>query len=118
MNEIDDFEQPMPVVNEASRDVFARLIGDLQARNAKGVEAYGKTLTTFNGRDSVRDAREEALDLAVYLTQVEMEMAAKDEAIRGLLKATKGMHEGCDESCPAVDAMAKGRAALGGRPLR
>lgn len=36
-------------------------------RNAFGKEKYGTPLQPFNGRDSLQDAIEEALDLVVYL---------------------------------------------------
>jgi len=37
---------------------------------------YGKELKTFDGRDSLLDAYEEALDMAVYLKKARMEHAA------------------------------------------
>lgn len=40
---------------------------DMLKRNAFGIEKYGTPLQGFNGRDALKDAYEEALDLCVYL---------------------------------------------------
>jgi len=56
--------------------VFPGLIADLKARDALGRATYGKELKTFDGRDSLLDAYEEALDMAVYLKKARMEHAA------------------------------------------
>jgi len=45
------------------------VIKDLQARAKVGTEKYGESLKTFNGRDALVDAYQEALDLAQYLKQ-------------------------------------------------
>jgi hypothetical protein len=50
-------------------EVFALLINELEARAAVGMAEYGVPLRAFNGRDALRDALEEALDLCVYLRQ-------------------------------------------------
>ncbi|MGH3376004.1 MAG: hypothetical protein ACRDP6_14795 [Actinoallomurus sp.] len=50
------------------------LIALIEERKQLGIQRYGSPLMTHNGRDSVRDATEEALDLTVYLMQVAMEM--------------------------------------------
>lgn len=42
----------------------------LARRKQVGLERYGQMLQAFNGRDAARDAREEVLDLLVYLRQV------------------------------------------------
>jgi hypothetical protein len=42
---------------------------DLEARERLGIERYGTALAPHNGRDALRDAYEEALDLACYLRQ-------------------------------------------------
>lgn len=58
--------QPMPIPSDAP---IAHLMvqDDLEARLAIGIERYGQPLQPFNGRDSLQDAYEEALDLVVYL---------------------------------------------------
>lgn len=55
--------------------VLPHVMADMAARIAKGADDYGEPLTTFNGRDALQDAYEEALDLAMYLKQALMERA-------------------------------------------
>lgn len=58
--------QPLPVVSDAP--IAHRMVqDDLEERLKVGIERYGQPLQAFNGRDSLRDAYEEVLDLAVYL---------------------------------------------------
>jgi hypothetical protein len=59
-------EQAPPLPN-ASRSVQDMVIDDMQARKQVGMARYGTLLQVGNGRDMLRDAYEEALDLAVYL---------------------------------------------------
>ena len=47
----------------------ARFIADMKARDALGRARYGTPLQTNNGRDWLRDAYEESLDLLVYIRQ-------------------------------------------------
>lgn len=49
--------------------ILSQVYNDLKERDRKGIETYGRSLTTFNGRNSLQDAYEEVLDLAVYLKQ-------------------------------------------------
>lgn len=53
------------------------VIADFGERDRVGVETYGARLQAHNGRDSLRDAYEEALDLALYLRQRIEEGGAK-----------------------------------------
>lgn len=80
--------QPKPIRNYNSKAVFAELkkeFGDsdlwhyYEERNELGMKTYGKILETFNGRDCLVDALEEALDLSVYLMQYYMEQKADHE---------------------------------------
>lgn len=59
-------EQEMPVPND-SPSVQGMVRDDLVTREAIGVERYGTALQPHNGRDMLRDAYEEVLDLACYL---------------------------------------------------
>ena len=61
-------EQPMPVANDRT-DIQSLVIADIVKRRIVGIERYGTALQPFNGRDALRDAYEEALDLAMYLRQ-------------------------------------------------
>ena len=56
----------MPVVNNGP--VIQNLvIDDMHDRLSLGIERYGTGLQANNGRDMLKDAYEEALDLCVYL---------------------------------------------------
>ena len=59
-------EQPAPTKN-AHPAVWDLVVADMTARDKLGEKRYGTRLQPFNGRDSLRDAYEEALDLVVYL---------------------------------------------------
>lgn len=52
------------------------VIAEMQESKRVGVERYGSTLMTFNGRRSIQDVAEEVRDLHVYLTQVKAEADA------------------------------------------
>lgn len=45
------------------------VLADLRERDRIGQIRYGTSLRAHNGRDALRDAYEEALDLAIYLRQ-------------------------------------------------
>jgi hypothetical protein len=53
--------------------VTLEVITDLAARMDMGEKKYGRNLETFNGRDALKDAYQEALDLTQYLKQRLME---------------------------------------------
>lgn len=59
-------------------DVLPLVMDDLLARGLAGVETYGTPLQTFNGRNALVDAYEEALDLAMYLKQAILEQQTPD----------------------------------------
>jgi hypothetical protein len=82
-------EQPPPVHNDhpavwdlVMEDVLTipcngdkdATITDMRERDQVGLERYGTRLQPFNGRDSVIDAYQEALDLCVYLRTALYEM--------------------------------------------
>lgn len=50
-----------------NRPTWEIVIEDMRARDAIGTHKYGVPLRPHNGRNSLQDAYEEALDLAVYL---------------------------------------------------
>ena len=72
-----DTEQAMPVPND-SPSVQGMVREDLVTREQIGVERYGTALQPNNGRDALRDAYEEALDLACYLRQAIAERRRED----------------------------------------
>lgn len=84
-------DQPLPTVNDqpavqdlvisdlhaagyqASEETKARLAliaADVEDRKRLGIERYGTLLQAHNGRDSLRDAYDESLDLIIYLRQL------------------------------------------------
>lgn len=71
----DGHDQPLPTTSDAMPNVQALLRAEVDAREAVGIERYGSPLQPFNGRDTLRDAFEEALDLATYLRGL---LAARD----------------------------------------
>jgi hypothetical protein len=68
------YEQPMPIPQKTPA-ILDLVIADIQLRDRVGVERYGERLRAHNGRDTLRDAYEEALDLAFYLRQLIEERA-------------------------------------------
>lgn len=61
--------QPPPERNQY-RDVQTLVMLDLVKRRRFGIAKYGTALQPFNGRDALRDAYEESLDLPCYLRQM------------------------------------------------
>lgn len=55
--------------NNNERPVVTQVMDDLIERLEKGIGEYGQALRANNGRKSLQDAYEEALDLACYLKQ-------------------------------------------------
>jgi len=79
-------EQPTPT--PGTGDLWQNLIDKeddgpvrdaMVVRRQIGIDRYGTTLQADNGRDALRDATEEALDLLVYLEQVRVEKGAGRE---------------------------------------
>lgn len=73
-------DQPLPTVNEETF-IQDRVVSDIEARKAVGIQRYGTALQPFNGRDAIQDAYEEAMDLTVYLKQVLVERQAAASAV-------------------------------------
>lgn len=63
--------QALPVIGRQA--VTEAVIEDLKERTRQGVIKYGRPLETFNGRNALVDAYQEALDLCQYLKQRLME---------------------------------------------
>lgn len=61
--------QPDPKANDKPA-VWDLVIADMHKRDSVGHTRYGVRLQPQNGRDGLRDAYEEALDLCAYLRQV------------------------------------------------
>lgn len=65
--------------NRDSSAMDEHIIADLQYRSQVGEDKYFTVLTTFNGRNALRDAYEEFLDAYVYLTQYLLELEERGE---------------------------------------
>ena len=61
-----EFGQKAPL-NTGSASAHDLVIEDMKKRKAFGLEKYGTCLTSDNGRDHLKDAYEECLDMLVYL---------------------------------------------------
>lgn len=59
-------EQPAPTQNDLPA-IWPVVIMDMANRDQVGRARYGVPLQPHNGRDALRDAYEEALDLCAYL---------------------------------------------------
>lgn len=69
-------DQPLPTTND--HPVIQTLVEtDIKARIAIGIQRYGSALQPHNGRDALKDAYEEAMDLTMYLRQVLYERDGK-----------------------------------------
>lgn len=64
-------KEPEPI---KGKEVVANFVmQDIQARVDAGYKKYGTKLETFNGRDALMDAYQEAIDLVFYLRQLILE---------------------------------------------
>ncbi len=62
-------DQPLPTPNDRP-DIQSLVLEDIRERRNVGIQRYGTALQPHNGRDALRDAYEEALDLVMYLRQM------------------------------------------------
>lgn len=77
-------QQQMPVPGELNvQDLFLEY---LHYRFQLGEKKYGTSLETFNGRNALRDALDEATDLALYLQQKVNEQEEETRMIRAALE--------------------------------
>lgn len=64
-----DASKNEPVPHAGTTPIGVLVLRDMQARIDMGYEKYGTLLEANNGRDSLMDAYQEVLDLAMYLRQ-------------------------------------------------
>lgn len=62
--------EPQPSPRPGQENVADLVLADIHDRIALGLERYGTKLQTFNGRDALMDAYQEALDMVMYLRQM------------------------------------------------
>jgi hypothetical protein len=89
-------EQQRPTPN-GSVHIHDLVSQDHQDRKALGTERYGTPLQADNGRDALRDAYEESLDLSVYLRQAmeerNIQLASLRERLENVVPGTLGIGE-------------------------
>ena len=71
-----DGDQDLPMINretDCQSTFLMRIMRDVPPRREVGIERYGTALQPFNGRDAMRDAWEEFLDLGQYMEQLRRE---------------------------------------------
>lgn len=76
--------------------IFELVVADLKKRDEIGHQTYGKELTGHDGRDSLWDAYEESLDLAVYLRKAIYE---RDNPKHQLIEALLGLRLSVSDNC-------------------
>jgi hypothetical protein len=82
-------EQRMPIPN--GRPSIQSLVrADLERREQVGISRYGTALQAHNGRDVLRDAYEEAMDLTCYLRQA---IEERDTAAAAVLPTWEQMSD-------------------------
>lgn len=83
------------------------LIASMEESMEVGRERYGTPLQTFNGRDALKDALDEARDLYVYLSSMEQAReATREEWVAAVERALMQMLSG-REDAPTVDVVAE-----------
>ncbi|SRR6266496_3576 len=93
--------EPRPVASD-NPSIHDLVVEQLQWRKAFGLKKYGTYLQAFNGRNSVRDALDEVLDLAVYLKQTEIELESIGDFLDWVCDVGAVMQE---MSCTSQTAM-------------
>jgi len=74
----DSKHEPMP--KPGKKSVLIDVMTDLLHRDQIGRKKYGTSLKTFNGRNGLKDAYQEALDMVMYLKQCLLEVESKKES--------------------------------------
>lgn len=85
--------QPKPKRTTRSESVTDAAIKLLQDRRKIGLKTYGSELLTFNGRDALKDFRDEIADGYVYMTQKVMELEVYEEKLRQFEATLKKLHK-------------------------
>jgi len=87
----------MPHAGQQS--VTQQVICDLLAREQVGIQTYGDTLRTFNGRRALVDAYQEAIDLVQYLKQEIMEREILERKLQYALIALATIYDMYGQVC-------------------
>lgn len=93
------------------------LISQMEDSKTVGMQRYGSALQTFNGRDALQDAAEEARDLYVYLNSlIQAREAQRETLVEVVTKAFRSAEPDEEDSALAaiaVDAILKATGGLG-----
>jgi hypothetical protein len=84
--------QPPPIHTDEVPTVDM-VVADLDTRKQMGVKKYGVALQPSNGRDSLQDAYEEALDLCVYIKNEIRHRESLSADLASARAANKAMYE-------------------------
>lgn len=103
--------EPMPTINELPFQwpaAIDRIIQVAKERDEFGFKKYGTRLRPFNGRDPLKDAFQEGLDLLVYIEQELFERSYKQAVLDAALDIVnngtldKKFNERFEVMCKAV----------------
>lgn len=86
-----EHDQKLPTKNDRVT-IQDQGITKIQKRKQIGLERYGTLLQSFNGRNSLRDAEEEVLDLFMYLIQINEERAEISEDFNYIVGLIREMY--------------------------
>lgn len=100
-------QQPAPIQND-NPAIWDLVIRDMQARDSFGEAKYHTRLQAFNGRDSLLDAYQEVLDLAVYLKQWQVERAVAISILEDDVLPASHLPESLEKKIKEVLAILKG----------
>lgn len=73
MGDVRDPSRDQPLPKPGQINVQRVLAAVVMERETYGRKKYGRPLETHNGRDALKDAWEEAVDLTTHLTQMRLE---------------------------------------------
>lgn len=74
-------EQPAPSAGEGP-EIGPLVLDDIRARIELGKKRYGTALRAYNGRSALVDAIQEAIDLVMYLRQLQVQDDATRQEVR------------------------------------
>lgn len=92
-------DQKQPVLENNNIPVWDLVKKDIDDRNEAGIKKYGTALKAFNGRNSIIDSYQEALDLVVYFRQSIEERDVIVDFLKRIAK--KGANISADDSMDA-----------------
>lgn len=107
--------EPMPVRPAGGRSIWDMVIEDMRGRDEFGYRKYGGPLVAHDGRRSLVDGYQEALDLSVYLKKAIVEAESERErCIRIVAEFDDFQYEAnsVDPYGPDLVSESKTRAAL------